>query len=54
MLQEGLDRKLPENQWSALQTHLEGCAECRAYSERLRVLERDLSRELKVQWDGIS
>jgi Tol biopolymer transport system component len=52
MLQEGMDRKIPEGQWTALQSHLEGCAECRQHSARLRELERDLRRELRSHWDA--
>lgn len=41
--------RLPEGQWSALQLHLDGCAECRAYRDRLGAVERDLRRSLRAR-----
>lgn len=54
MLQESLDRNISDNQWSALQEHLEVCAECRAYRAQLQALERSLRRELRGHWEGIT
>src|SRR5512133_147336 len=47
-----LDRSIPDEQWNALQTHLERCAECQAYQERQRSIERSLRRGLRVRWSG--
>lgn len=52
LLQENLDRKIPENQWVALQAHLETCVDCRDYLAQLKGLERDLRRVLnaRLEW----
>lgn len=51
-LRQKLDHHLPDAQWSTLQGHLETCAECRAYRDRLGTFERDLKRSLRSGWDS--
>ncbi len=53
MLQESLDRPLPEAQWAVLQLHLETCADCRKHRGNLQELERDLHRDLVARWEGV-
>lgn len=50
LLRRAADRRLPEEQWSALQAHLEGCPTCRAYQARLDGLQRGLRRALRARW----
>ena len=52
LIREALDRRLPEEQWAVLYAHLENCAECRAYRERLVSYERDLHRLLNTRWSA--
>lgn len=50
LIRQSLDgRRLPEEQWSALQLHLDGCEDCRAYRNRLAEVERDLRRSLRAR-----
>jgi Tol biopolymer transport system component len=46
-------RGLPEEQWAALQAHLENCAECRRFRERCAAEEVALGRSFALRWDGI-
>jgi Tol biopolymer transport system component len=48
LLRTHLDTQLPNEQWTMLQTHLETCAECRAYSEQMNGLEKSLRRGLRT------
>jgi Tol biopolymer transport system component len=43
--------KLPEDQWVALQAHLETCTKCQSYRDYLLATERDLRRTLHQRWD---
>ncbi|MBE0699426.1 MAG: PD40 domain-containing protein, partial [Anaerolineaceae bacterium] len=53
LIRQGLDgRRLPDEQWSSLQIHLENCQECRAYREQIGEVERGLQRTLRVHLDG--
>lgn len=47
-------RRLHEEQWAALQAHLEGCAACRAYAGRLRGLEKNLRRAAHSHFDAVT
>ena len=47
------ERKLPDEQWSALHAHLESCAECCAYRDRQRQAERRLKRGLRQRWEPV-
>ncbi len=47
------ERKLPEEQWTALHAHLESCPDCRAFQERLAAAERSLRRVLHQYWDPV-
>jgi Tol biopolymer transport system component len=44
---------LPEVQWSAVQAHLEACSDCRAYRQRLELLEKDIRRSLLAVWSPV-
>ncbi len=46
--------RLTQEQWAALQEHLEACEECRQYVQRLQLLERDLSRMLQARLNAAS
>ena len=55
------DQRIPEEQWSILQAHLENCAECRAYNDQLDNAQKGLRRVLRAGWatapgpiDGLS
>ena len=50
LIREIEDRRLPDEQWAALQAHLEGCPECRAHQARMGGLGRDLRRVLHQHW----
>lgn len=50
LIRESLDRPVDELQWSALQAHLEGCAECRAYRDRRLGLARGMARLMHDRW----
>lgn len=53
LIRQGLDgRRLPNEQWSALQIHLETCPECAAYRDQLTEVERGLQRALRGHLDG--
>jgi Tol biopolymer transport system component len=53
LIRQGLDgRRLPDEQWSSLQIHLESCPECRAYREQIGEVERGLQRSLRLHLDG--
>ena len=49
-VRQSLDRLLNEGQWSALQGHLENCADCRAYRSGREAVERNLRRDLNAGW----
>ena len=42
------DQRIPEEQWSILQAHLENCAECRAYNDQLDNAQKGLRRVLRA------
>jgi len=44
--------RLSDGQWSALQSHLEQCAECCAFQAKLERMERALPRALRSRWEG--
>lgn len=50
-IREHLDHRLPDEQWAALQTHLESCADCRLSHERLSGLEKGIRRSLRLNFD---
>ncbi|RPJ43556.1 MAG: hypothetical protein EHM21_11340, partial [Chloroflexi bacterium] len=52
LIREGQDRRLPEEQWAVLYSHLESCPECCAYQQRLANYERDLHRCLQARWSA--
>lgn len=45
--------QLPDEQWMALQAHLETCPECCAYRSRWILLEKELRRGLSARWKGV-
>jgi Tol biopolymer transport system component len=53
LLRESEDRRLPDEQWAALQTHLESCQECCAYRDQLAGLEKNLHRRLHGRWGAV-
>src|SRR5512138_499060 len=53
MLREVEDRRLPDEQWAALQAHLERCQECRAYQARISGLGRGLHRLMQQRWGTV-
>ncbi len=54
LIRELLDRRLPDEQWAALQAHLERCPECRAYRARLQETEKDLRHALRQRWSSVN
>ena len=52
-LQSAADRPLSSNEKAALDSHLEGCAACRAYANTLGKLEGALQHSLHRRWDGM-
>jgi dipeptidyl aminopeptidase/acylaminoacyl peptidase len=59
LIREGMDsssggRRLPEEQWAALQAHLEHCPDCRAYARRRQAGERELERALHLRWNPVN
>ena len=50
LIRRSADNRLPEEQWTALQAHLERCVSCRAVFARQRELERDARRVLVSRW----
>lgn len=53
LIRQGLDgRRLPDEQWASLQLHLDSCAECRQYRDRLGSVERGLTRTLRGHLDA--
>lgn len=50
LIRRSADTRLPEEQWTALQAHLERCASCRAVFARQRELERNARRVLVSRW----
>ena len=54
LLRQEVDGRLPEEQWSVLQAHLESCAECRAYRARLARQGQSLRRALRGGWEPVS
>ncbi len=56
LIRQGIDsssggRRLPEEQWAALQAHLENCSECRAYARHRENNQRELARALHLRWN---
>lgn len=56
LIRQGIDsssggRRLPEEQWAALQAHLENCSECRAYARHRENNQRELTRALHLRWN---
>jgi Tol biopolymer transport system component len=49
-IRQSFHNALTEGQWNALESHLEGCAECRAYRERRAAAEKALARALRGGW----
>lgn len=59
LIRKGMDsssggRRLPEEQWTALQAHLEHCPQCRAYARQRQDSERDLARLLRLRWNSVN
>lgn len=55
MIRQGLDgRRLPDEQWSSLQLHLETCVECNAYREQIAEIERGLQRGLRTRLNSVA
>ncbi len=52
LIREGLERRLPDAQWAMLQSHLENCAECSAYKQRLTATQRGLTHALRLRWSA--
>lgn len=50
LIREGVDGRLPDEQWAALQVHLEQCPQCRAFRERYGGSEKYLRRTLRDRW----
>jgi dipeptidyl aminopeptidase/acylaminoacyl peptidase len=50
LIREAEDRRLPDEQWAALQAHLERCPECRAYHARIGALKKSLYRLMNLRW----
>ena len=50
LIRQGMDRRLPDEQWSALQAHLERCPDCTAYHAHLVTSERRLNHALHLRW----
>jgi hypothetical protein len=46
LLQSAVETPVQGQPWMALQTHLEACPACRAYQQRLDLLQRELGRAL--------
>src|SRR6266508_3295426 len=53
LIREAQDRRLPEEQWAILYAHLEDCADCRAYRQRLTAYDKDLRRSLHTRWCAV-
>jgi hypothetical protein len=54
LIRQGSDgRRLPDEQWAILQSHIEGCAECRAYRDRLDQAAHEYQRSLHVRWNPV-
>jgi hypothetical protein len=53
LLREAEDKRLPDEQWAALQAHLERCPECSAYRAHITALEKDLRREMQARWSPV-
>lgn len=50
LIRQAADKRLPEEQWAALQAHLERCPACRGYRDRLAGMDRALRRALLARW----
>jgi hypothetical protein len=48
------DQLLSEEEWNALQSHLEQCPNCQRYQSQLERTERRLRQALKARWDPVS
>ncbi len=53
LIRLGMDAPLPEEQWAVLQGHLEECADCRTYQQRLTWLEHHLQHVLAGRWAAV-
>jgi hypothetical protein len=54
LIRQGSDgRRLPDEQWAILQSHLENCADCRDYRQRLSQAAHDLRRDLQMRWNPV-
>jgi LysM repeat protein len=51
LLQAAADKTLASEEQLALDTHLAGCQDCRAYADGLSQLQADLRRLTHLQWD---
>src|SRR5574341_370571 len=51
LIQHNADEALNQNQRITLQSHLDSCANCRAYATKLRETENTLRRLMHRQWD---
>ena len=50
LIRQKIDGPIPDEQWSVLQAHLEGCEECRAFQAGLASSERSIRRVLRLRW----
>ncbi len=46
--------RITQEQWAALQAHLENCAECREYAGQVRSFEKELARALQIRLRSFS
>ena len=52
LLRSNIDRRLGAGEWVALESHLEGCTDCRNYQRSLQTLERDITRALTAHLES--
>lgn len=53
LIRQKIDGPIPDEQWSVLQAHLEGCEECRAFQAGLASSERSIRRVLRLRWSPV-
>lgn len=53
LISQQFDQRLPDDEWNALQSHLEHCPNCQNYQFQFERMERRLHKTLQARWDPV-